>query len=204
MVAAPPFSSRSNSGWSFSARPLSLSPQVRSVRLLMIAVMPALAAIWIPSGNGVDHLVAHRAHETRRRTRHLRDERCPLGHVGLSEVVLGKGPAATTEDGPDLLDERLVADERDAHDVGDDVTGDVVLGGAEASAHDHGIAAIECLRDDRLDAIGVVAHLGLEVRVDADERQLLPDVGRIGVDDLAEQQLGTDGDDFTPHGALPL
>ena len=38
----------------------------------------------------------------------------------------------------------------------------------------------------------IVADLGLEVRIDAGQRQLLADPGRIAVDDLAEQQLGAD------------
>ena len=45
----------------------------------------------------------------------------------------------------------------------------------------------------------VVAHLHLEVRVDARRGQLLADPRRVGVDDLAEQQLGADGDDLTAH-----
>ena len=32
-----------------------------------------------------------------------------------------------------------------------------------------------------------------------DQRQLLADPRRVGVDDLAEQQLGADGDDLTAH-----
>ena len=50
------------------------------------------------------------------------------------------------------------------------------------------------------DAAEVVADLDLEQRVDAAERQLLADPRRVGVDDLAEQQLGADGQDVTSHG----
>ena len=94
---------------------------------------------------------------------------------------------------------RLVADERHAHDLGDRLARDVVLRRAEPAAT---ITASLRSRADlqRLDdAVEVVADLGLEVRVDAGQRELLADPRRVGVDDLAEQQLGADGDDFTAH-----
>jgi len=39
-----------------------------------------------------------------------------------------------------------------------------------------------------------------EVRVDARQRELLADPRRIRVDDLAQQQLGPDGNDLAAHG----
>jgi len=50
-----------------------------------------------------------------------------------------------------------------------------------------------------LDARGVVADSLLKVDVDADLSQPLRQVGRVGVDDLAEEQLGTNGDDLCTH-----
>ena len=58
-------------------------------------------------------------------------------------------------------------------------------------------------RIDGDDAPEVVPDLGLEVRVDAGERQLLADPGRVAVDDLAEQQLGAYGDDLAAHACVP-
>src|SRR4029077_5116449 len=46
----------------------------------------------------------------------------------------------------------------------------------------------------------VVADLAVLARVDARQRELLADPRAVRVDDLAEQQLGTDGEDVTPHG----
>src|SRR5204863_5644580 len=91
----------------------------------------------------------------------------------------------------------------DAHDAGDHVAGDVVLGGAQPAAADHGVAALQRLADAGLDAREVVADLDLEVGVDAGQRQLLADPGRVAVDDDAEQQLGADGDNLTAHCAPP-
>jgi hypothetical protein len=45
----------------------------------------------------------------------------------------------------------------------------------------------------------VVADLGLEQAVDAAGGQLLADPRGVRVDDLAEQQLGTDGQDVAAH-----
>ena len=71
--------------------------------------------------------------------------------------------------------------------------------GPEPAAADHGVAAIERDADRLDDPVDVVADLRLEVGVDACESQLLTDPRRVGVDDLAQQELGADGDHFTAH-----
>ena len=48
------------------------------------------------------------------------------------------------------------------------------------------------------DPVVVVADLRLEDVLDAAQRQLLADPGRVGVDDLPEQQLGADRHDLGP------
>ncbi len=50
-----------------------------------------------------------------------------------------------------------------------------------------------------LDPRGVVADGLLEIDVDADLGQPPRQVGRVGIDDLAEQQLSPDGDDLGTH-----
>jgi hypothetical protein len=84
----------------------------------------------------------------------------------------------------------------------DHVAGDVVLRRAQAAAADHRLAPLQRLADAELDALEVVADLDLKVGVDARKRELLADPGRVGIDDLAEQKLGSDGDDFAAHGRL--
>ena len=54
-------------------------------------------------------------------------------------------------------------------------------------------------RDGVDDALVVVAHLGLAQVLDAVQGQLLADPRGVRVDDLAEQQLGADGDDLAAH-----
>ena len=64
-------------------------------------------------------------------------------------------------------------------------------------------ASVERAAQRRDDAGEVVAHLDLEMRVDAGQRELLADPRRVGVDDLPEQQLGADGDDLAAHAHAP-
>ena len=97
-----------------------------------------------------------------------------------------------------------VAPHLHAHDAGDDVARDVVLGRPQPAAADHGVAALQRLADAGLDAPEVVADLDLEVGVDAGQRQLLADPGRVAVDDDAEQQLGADGNDLATHPWSPV
>src|SRR4029077_4027926 len=82
---------------------------------------------------------------------------------------------------------------------GDGLPGDVVVGGPEAAAHEDGVGSGEGGPQPVHDAGVVVAHLGLEQAVDAVGGQLLADPGRVRVHDLAEQELGADGQDVATH-----
>ncbi len=99
-----------------------------------------------------------------------------------------------------MLDDLGAPDQRRTHHFGDRLARDVVLGRAEATAEDRGIAPLECQPDAGDDPPEIVADLGLEMRIDPGQSQLLADPGRVAIDDLAEQQLGADGDDLAAHG----
>ncbi len=124
----------------------------------------------------------------------------PLRHVGLARVVVGHGAAPGLEEARDDVDDRLVAHERDVHDVGDGLAGDVVLGGPEPAAHDDAVAAGQRRAQGQRDAVVVVAHGLVEMGRHAVGRQVLAQPGGIGVGDLAQQQLGPDRHDLDPHG----
>ena len=87
----------------------------------------------------------------------------------------------------DTLPDVGVTLEFHSHDLDDRLAGDVVLGGAEPPADDHCLTARERQADAGHDSFVVVADLGLEVRVDAGERELLSEPGRVRIDDLSEQ-----------------
>jgi hypothetical protein len=127
------------------------------------------------------------------------NHRCTVWDIRLAQVVQRHLPPARGEQGADPLGDLGPAHQRHAHDLGDCFARDVVLGRSESAAQDHRIAALECLADAGDDAPEVVADFGLEMRIDAGQGQLAADPGGVGIDDLAEQQLGADGDDFAAH-----
>ena len=149
--------------------------------------------------DGEDHLVADRAHQPRRCTGLLGDTSGTNGHEGLAQVVARHAATPGSEHLEQTLYDLFVLDQGDAHDLGDDITGDVILGRTETAAHDDCVAAFQRHPQRRSDPLPVVAHLGLEVAVDPSERELLADPRGIGVDDLTEEQFGADGDDFAVH-----
>ena len=99
----------------------------------------------------------------------------------------------------DVLGELHAPHQRHAHQLGDRVARQIVLGRAEPAADEHRVAALEQVAERLDDARLVVADHAVLVGVDARRRELLADPGAVGVDDLAEQQLGTDRKNFTSH-----
>ena len=85
------------------------------------------------------------------------------------------------------VDEHLLA-----HDGGDGLAGEVVLGGAEAAGHDDDVGALEGDLDGAGEAVEVIADGGLVVEVDADGGQAGGEVRGVGVEDLAEEDLGAE------------
>ena len=86
-----------------------------------------------------------------------------------------------------------------AHDGGDRLAGEVVVGGAEAAAHDDRVGLVEESAELVDDAADVVADLHLHEGVDAVRGELLTHPGRVRVDDLPEQELGADRQDVATH-----
>ena len=201
-----------------SARPDSLMPQVRMTRLAMTPA--ALAPLGHPplqvggdgplehvghlvghAGDGVDHLVSHRADEPGGGPLGLGDDGGPFGHVGLAQIGVGHLPAPARRTWSGSLDHLVVAAQRDVHHLGDGLAGDVVLGGAEAAADDDPVAPGQGGPEGQHDALVVVPDRLVEVGGDPDGGQVLPQPRRVGVGDLAEQQLGADRHDLDPHAA---
>ena len=112
-----------------------------------------------------------------------------FGHVGVALFIK---PAQAR-----LL--FLVEDELLAEGGGDGLLREIVARGAEAARGDDHVGALLRAADDLLEPAGIVAHDGLPEDVDAELAQQARNVGGVGVDRLAEQQLGADGDNFSIH-----
>jgi len=107
--------------------------------------------------NRVDHLAAMRGPHSGRRADRVRDRLRPIGDVGLAQVVLRHVAGARREHRGDLVDELVVAHQRNLHPRGDGVAREVVLRGTEPAADDQRVGAREQIFDRGDDAIEVVA-----------------------------------------------
>ena len=125
----------------------------------------------------------------------------PCWDVGLAGVVRRHDAPAGLEEAGDQVDDVLVAHELDAHDLGDGIPGDVVLGGPEPAAHDDAVAAGQRRAQREHDAVLVVADRLVKMGGHTVRGQVLAQPGGVGVGDLAQQQLGADRHDLDPHGS---
>ena len=124
------------------------------------------------------------------------DDDGALRDVGQALVVGGHDEAPALEAALELLDKARFEDEPPAGGVGDYLSGQVVLGRAESAPGDDDVGAVEGVGDDLFHAARVVADHGLVEEVDAEVGEALGHPCGVGVDDLAEQELGTYGDYF--------
>lgn len=128
-----------------------------------------------------------------------RDELGRRRLAGLVEVVHGHASPSLAEHGRNRVDHGLVLVELLPGELGERLTGEIILGRAQTAAHDHRIRPLQRPAERVDDATEVVTNLGLEMRVEPDQRQLLANPAGVGVDDLSQEQFGTDCDDFDVH-----
>ena len=139
----------------------------------------------------VDHPAGVLDDQTRCRSPRLLDDRGAVGDVGLSDVHLRHRTAELREPATQLLFDLRVADEPASGQRRDRLARDVVLRRAQPTRHDDRIRAGEGCRDRVGDPLLVVTDRRVHEAVHADRSERLSDVGRVRVDDVAEQQLGT-------------
>ena len=87
----------------------------------------------------------------------------------------------------------LVLDELHVEGTGEDLLGQVVAGRAEAAGGNDDVGALARDFHTFLQPLRVIADDGVIQHVDADLRQQLRHVARVGIRDVAEQQLGSHG-----------
>ena len=157
-----------------------------------------------------DHIVLQHGHELRRRPGQHDDDLArsrphaaarrgadvvgehgrALGQQDLLALVLPKG--AALEIRLQTAQARLVDHKRSARHVGDGFLGQIVVGGPEAARGDDHVAPAERLLKRAPQPAGIVPHRTGEQQIDADGGKLTRDEGRVRVDRMPEQQLGSD------------
>ena len=123
-------------------------------------------------------------------------------HHGLLAVVGGHFPPGTGKEGDDLVPLFFVKGQRIAETGGHRLLGQVVRRGAEPAGKHQQIAPLLCFVDKICQAAVVVTDGALSLDRDAQRGQLPAEVLGIGVENVAEQQLGADTDDLCSHGQI--
>jgi hypothetical protein len=90
----------------------------------------------------------------------------------------------------------LIENERPSQYFGHSLPRQIVQGRSDAARRDNKIRPAHCISQRRLDSFQVVADGGFIVQIQAYRRQLLGHMGRIGVHDLSQQKLRSNGNDF--------
>ena len=93
-----------------------------------------------------------------------------------------------------------MADQGPAEAFGQHVFGQVVARGAEPAGGDEDVGPAAGDLHSGPQALRIVAHYGVVIDVDPQGGQPLGEHLRVGVGDVAEQKLGTDGDQFSGVG----
>ena len=132
------------------------------------------------------------------------DDLMPLyGHHGLLAVVGGGHPAGAGKITGDLLPLALVKDQRIAIAGGNGLLGQVVCRGAQTAGEYQQVTAVLCLVDKVRQPPLIVADGALPLDRNAQLSKLPAQVLGVGVEDVAEQQLGAHTDDLRCHAAHP-
>ena len=124
-------------------------------------------------------------------------------HHGLLAVVWGRLAPGTSEEIHDLLPFFRVKSQRVAVASSNRLLGQVIRRGAKAAGEHQQVAPLLCLVDEIRQTAVVVANGALALDGDAQSRQLPAEVLGVGVENVAEQQLGAHTDDLCCHGFHP-
>ncbi len=115
-------------------------------------------------------------------------------HFGLAPVAGGRGPTHPGEALDDIVPDGLLELERHPVEGGDRGLAHVVASGAKAARREHGTRAGEGLAYGVSDGIGTIGNGSAADDLDAEGGQRAGDLGAVGVDGEAEEELVADGD----------
>ena len=120
----------------------------------------------------------------------------PLGDQGLLKVVFRQGASGAPGVVLDALQRFLVIDQLFPKNLGQDVFGQVVTGGAQAAGGDDDIGPAPGQLHRLPGPLGVVPHHGVPKHVQTQGGQPLGEHLSVGVGDAAQQQLGANRQDL--------
>ena len=121
-------------------------------------------------------------------------------HHGLLAVVGGGLAPGAREEIHDLLPFFRVKGQHVTVAASNRLLGQVVCGGAKPAGKHQQVAPLLCLVDKICQTVVVVANGALALNRNAQCRQLAAQILGVGVQNVAEQQLGTHTDDLCCHG----
>ena len=122
----------------------------------------------------------------------------PLGTSAWLAVARHRLAPRAGEPGDDVGPHRLVELERHPVELGDGLLAHVVAGGAESAGGDHGPGPPQGVGDPVRDLLGAVGHRAPANDLHAYRGEGARDLGAVGVEGMAEQELVADGDELDP------
>ena len=186
-------------------------PQHDGMQGAVLAGQQQRAHALLPHGL---HFVRHAGHQ--HGTVAILLEPCPGGsavvigdlvavhrHHGLLAVIGGRLAPGAREEIHDLLPFFRVKGQRVTVAASNRLLGQVVRRGAKAAGEHQQVAPLLCLVDEIRQTAVVVANGALALDGDAQSRQFPAEVLGVGVENVAEQQLGAHTDDLCCHGFHP-
>ena len=185
-------------------------PQRQTVQGAVLPRQQQRAHFLLPHGL---HLVGHTGHQhgaaavllkpgTRRGAMAVHHLAAVHRHHGLLAVVGGDRAAGAGKVGHDLVPLFRVKGQGVAVAGGHGLLGQVVRRGPQPAGEHQQVAALLGLVDKIRQAAVVVTDGALSLDRDAQRGQLPAEVLGIGVENVAEQQLGADTDDLCSHGQI--
>ena len=154
------------------------------------------------AGEHDDQLALPLHGETRRGALVVLEHGAAFGHLRLLAGIGGQLDAALGVVAGDALHGLLVAHHLRAEVGRYRLLGHVVKGGAKAAGGDDQVSSVKGVVEGLFQPLRVVPHHRLVVQVDAHGGQLLGDVRRVGVDDVAQQQLRAHAQNLSGHSAV--
>ena len=170
------------------------SEQVGKYRAL-IHLVQLIRHTW----HGIQHLVTNRTNEPWCSAPFLFNHLSTDWHHCLTQIVFAHLAVATGKHVGDAIGNDFVKHELDPHHFGNGLAGDVIVRRPKTPTDNYRVGIAQHRAQGRNNTGLVVTHFYLQARIHSCCCQLLTQPRRVGVDNLAKQQLGAYGNNITAH-----